>query len=50
MSFTDIVQALGWPKSTVHRMLATLMEHGYVEKPAGTTKYCVGLKLLGPGV
>lgn len=49
-SFTDLVQALGWPKSTVHRMLATLMEHGYIEKTTGAPTYRVGLKLWGLGL
>lgn len=50
MSFTDIVTRLGRPKSSVHRMLATLVDHGFVDKPGEGGPYRLGVKLWGLGL
>ena len=50
MGFTDIVKATGRPKSSVHRMLLTLMHHGFVDKIGGAGPYRVGSKLWGLGL
>ena len=44
MSITDIGRALGLHKSTVHRLLNSLLERGYVEKGVDSRSY-----RLGPG-
>lgn len=51
MSLSSIVQASGRPKGTVHRMLATLVNTGFVEQDADTGLYGLTLKLwrLGAG-
>lgn len=50
MSFTDIVIGTGKPKSSVHRMLNTLVDHGVVEKCGDGGPYRLGIKLWGLGL
>jgi DNA-binding IclR family transcriptional regulator len=50
MSFTDIVERVGRPKSSVHRMLSTLLSRGFVERVEQTGRYRLGAKLWGLGV
>lgn len=50
MTFTDIVNATGRPKSSVHRTLLTLMQHGFVQKSAEGGVYRLGAKLWGLGM
>lgn len=46
LNFTDLLQASGLPKPTLHRMLQTLLESGLVRlRPADRT-YAIGLKVL----
>lgn len=45
MGVSSISEATGMSKSTVHRLLATLLERGYVEKTEDSI-YKVGLKLI----
>lgn len=50
MFFTDIVAVTARPKSSVHRMLATLVHHGFVEKLADVGPYRLGSKLWALGL
>ena len=45
MRFTDVVEACGQPRGTVHRQLAHLVAEGLVDHAADQT-YVVGLRLL----
>ena len=45
MSLTSIVSASGKPKGTVHRMLATLVNTGFVAQDPHTSRYSLTLKL-----
>ncbi|MCZ7446053.1 IclR family transcriptional regulator [Agrobacterium rhizogenes] len=45
MRFTDVVEACGQPRGTVHRQLAHLVAEGLVDHTADQT-YAVGLRLL----
>ena len=45
MRFTDVVEASGQPRGTVHRQLAHLVAEGLVDHAADQT-YAVGLRLL----
>lgn len=51
MSLSAVVQASGKPKGTVHRMLATLVNTGFVAQDPGSSQYSLTLKLwrLGAG-
>lgn len=49
LGVTDIGSILGLHKSTVHRLLYTLMVRGYVEKDIETEKYRLGLKVVELG-
>lgn len=43
---TEIAQAVGLPKSTVHRLLSSLHQRGYVEKNELNGTYHIGVKLV----
>lgn len=51
LTLSAIVEATGRPKGTVHRMLATLVNTGFVVQDAATSRYSLTLKLwrLGAG-
>ncbi len=49
MSITDIAKNVELKISTVHRLLATLINKGYVEKEADSSKYKLSFKLLSLG-
>ncbi|MBO8137325.1 MAG: IclR family transcriptional regulator [Desulfotomaculum sp.] len=49
LGVTDISSVLGLHKSTVYRLLHTLMIRGYVEKIVSTEKYRLGLKIIELG-
>src|SRR5581483_7122747 len=42
-------RALGYPKPTVHHMLATLEQAGWIERTEGTGKYRLGVRLWEKG-
>lgn len=46
---TEIGRALGWPKSTVHRLLTTLVQRGWVERD-GRGHYRPGFGLVALGL
>lgn len=43
---TEIAQRVGLHKSTVHRLLATLEQNGFVVRDEATEKYRLGLRIL----
>lgn len=45
MKITRLAESASLSKSTVHRLLATLIDMGYVQKEAATEKYKVSFKL-----
>ncbi|MHB1651151.1 MAG: IclR family transcriptional regulator [Desulfitobacteriaceae bacterium] len=47
---TELGQSVGLHKSTVHRLLSTLMAIGYVEQDKDTERYRPGIKILGLGL
>ena len=47
---TELGQSVGLHKSTVHRLLSTLMSIGYVEQDKDTERYRLGIKVLGLGL
>lgn len=44
-AMTEIAERVGLHKSTVHRMLATLEEKGFIERDRATERYHLGLKV-----
>lgn len=49
MSLTEISKALGWPKSTVHGLIATLRDYHYISQSATTGHYHLGVRLFELG-
>ena len=49
MGVTQLSQRVGLHKSTVHRLLSTFAEWGYVEKNPQDNKYKLGLKVIDLG-
>lgn len=49
LGVTDLARKLGFHKSTVHRLLATLERDGFVLQDAVTGRYRLGLPLLELG-
>jgi len=49
MRLKDLSEKLGLGKSTVHRILKTLVAYGYVEQPAESKKYRLGWKFFEVG-
>lgn len=49
LKLTEISQAMGLHKSTVHGLLRTLAHHGYITQNAENGKYRLGLKLVERG-
>lgn len=46
MRLTDVAASLGFPTSTARRLLASLLDRGYVEQDAQTSRYYLGSKIL----
>lgn len=49
MSLTEISRKMGWPKSTVHGLLATLRHFQYVDQSPSTGYYQLGVRLFELG-
>lgn len=46
-SVSELARATGLTRSTTHRLLGTLVQHGLVVQLPGSTNYCLGPRLLG---
>ncbi len=46
LTLTEIMQATGLPRGTVHRLLGALLEVGYIEQVEGRKVYLLGTRLL----
>lgn len=49
LGVSELARRLGLSKSTVHRLLATLRDEGFVEQNPATARYGLGLRLLELG-
>ncbi|MBV9229302.1 MAG: IclR family transcriptional regulator [Chloroflexi bacterium] len=49
LSLSDIAERLSLPKSSVHRLLATLIEHDFIERDPLTRRYRLGIRLFEIG-
>ncbi|MEJ2247256.1 MAG: IclR family transcriptional regulator [Acidobacteriota bacterium] len=49
MTLMEIAKATGWHKSSVHKLLITLMHHGVLERDPSTKKYYLGISLAEYG-
>jgi len=49
LTVDEISQALGFPRSTTYRLIATLRDKGIVQQRAGTDSYGLGARLLQLG-
>lgn len=49
MSLTEIAKAMGWPKSTVHGLLATLRDYQFIDQSPTTGRYHLGIRLFELG-
>jgi DNA-binding IclR family transcriptional regulator len=50
MGISEIAAAAGLHKATTHRIVTTLVHHGYLERAAGGQKYRLGLQLTHLGL
>lgn len=50
VAITELAKAVGMYKSTVHRLLTTLMRRGYIEQDNRSGKYKLGYRLLDLGM
>lgn len=48
-ALTDLAQHVGISKSMAHRLLATMMDRGFIDQNPRTRRYRLGLRLLGLG-
>jgi DNA-binding transcriptional ArsR family regulator len=46
LSFTELVRSTGYPKSTLHRILAALLEHGSVRLDREDNSYRFGWRVI----
>ena len=49
MSLTEIANAMNWPKSTVHGLIATMRDHSYVDQSLVSGCYRLGVRLFELG-
>ena len=49
-SLTELATTLGWPKSTVHGVLSTLVQYRYAEQSGETGRYRLGVRFFELGV
>jgi IclR family KDG regulon transcriptional repressor len=49
MSLSEISQCVGLHKATAHRIVTTLVNHGFLERATGNQKYRLGLQLTELG-
>lgn len=49
LSLSDIADRLSLPRSSVHRLLATLLAHEFIERDPATRRYRLGIRLFEIG-
>ncbi len=49
MALTDLAHKVGLKMTTVHRLLSTLLTHGFAEQDQGTMRYRLGIKAFEIG-
>ena len=49
LTFTEIAGALGYPRSSLHSLLATLAQSGWVELDPGNRRYTLGIRAWQAG-
>lgn len=49
LTLSEIAERLSLPKSSVHRLLGTLMVHEFIERDAATRRYRLGLRVFEIG-
>ena len=49
-SLTELSKSLGWPKSTVHGLLSTLVNYRYADQSDETGRYKLGIRFFELGV
>ncbi len=49
VSLGELADRVGLPKSSVHRLLTTLIAHGFVDRDPGTRRYTLGIRLFELG-
>jgi DNA-binding IclR family transcriptional regulator len=49
MPLTEIAKSVGWPKSTVHGLIVTLRDFGYVDQSPSSGCYKLGVRLFELG-
>lgn len=49
LSLSEIAGRMSLPKSSLHRLLATLLAHGFVERDPSTRRYRLGIRLFEIG-
>lgn len=49
MGLTEIAQAMNWPKTTVHGLIATLRDYHYVDQSPVSGRYRLGVRLFEMG-
>jgi DNA-binding IclR family transcriptional regulator len=47
LRFVDIVRVTGFSQTTVHRLVAALAEHGFIEQEREGARYFLGMRLAG---
>jgi len=47
LRFVDLVRQSGFSQTTVHRLVAAMAAHGFIEQDPGDTRYFLGLRLAG---
>ena len=48
LTLTELYQLTGWPKSTIHGLLSTMREAGFIEQTQ-TGRYWLGIRLFELG-
>ena len=49
MTITEVTEATGWHKSSVHKLLVTLTHHGLLDRNQITKRYSLGIQLVEYG-
>jgi DNA-binding IclR family transcriptional regulator len=49
MTLAEIASATGWHKSSIHKIVITLIRHGFLERNESTKRYMLGIELVRCG-